>query len=913
MKLKNLLFAVLFFGLVPTTQAQSLYMTPESGYEANDIFAEYLFSTFDVKDGILYGFDSNGLHAINVETSELIFEVDKPESYNGQPAFLAVDPESDFIWMGFTNYTTQDDRIYTLNLENHIWEHKASLISNFDIAFGNDQIFVSGLNSSDWSAPNCIWLLDLSGSEDHQKLIEIGGSSAGLARDNEGNIYYASYFSSEDNFVYKWSNSDVTSVIGTSNTLTTADAEILSALPNGAYDCDFDGSNNLLFNSNDSEDGFLAVWNGTASSDHNYNIIAYSGEWMTYLKGEDNINAGGSVYTMAYGTAICKITNTNGSSTGVEVVNPLADLNLAKNHADVTIDLSNVFEGESLTYEVTSNTNTTLISTSVSGADLTLVITSDMLGDASITVKATDGTDEATDSFDVSVFDYDYTEGVFIVNEDWFGHDNGTANFITPEGNVVYRAYRHENEGETFGVTTQHAEAFGEHLFFISKQDTRFVMANRVTLEKEFVAEEIGGDGRAFAGVSPEKAYVGSTEGVKIFDIENMTFTGSVDGISGEAGMMVAAGNYVFIFQGSDIKVVENDVVVETLSTSSTLQGLCLAQDGFVYAAESDKLNKINPATLDVETIDLPDGVGIYGSNGDWNAGSLCASTTDNILYWTQSEGTGSGKDLYRYEIGNPSSLDEAFFTLPDDWVYYAAGIRVHPLTNEIYITAKKDGWGENSLYNRIFVVDGDNASVNNQIDLEEYYWFPAKPLMVDKYLPDFISTLEIEEDENCAPIQINLADYISDMDNHDLAMSYSVVSVGNPSLIAATIDNRTLNIVVTPELFGNTSIEIEVVSNGRINVLEIPVSIIEGNGINTNADAGMNVYPNPCQGFVNIEMNVVNNQTVQLFNTTGQLVKEFIMDSGKKTINTNNIKPGYYILKTRSGENVISKKLIVK
>jgi len=32
-----------------------------------------------------------------------------------------------------------------------------------------------------------------------------------------------------------------------------------------------------------------------------------------------------------------------------------------------------------------------------------------------------------------------YTDGYFIVNEEWFGHTNGSVNFINTNGSVNYR------------------------------------------------------------------------------------------------------------------------------------------------------------------------------------------------------------------------------------------------------------------------------------------------------------------------------------------------------------------------------------------------------------------------------------------------------------------------------------------
>lgn len=46
----------------------------------------------------------------------------------------------------------------------------------------------------------------------------------------------------------------------------------------------------------------------------------------------------------------------------------------------------------------------------------------------------------------------DYTQGVFILNEDWFGHNNSTINFMTSSGDFAYRIFQTANPGKELGV-----------------------------------------------------------------------------------------------------------------------------------------------------------------------------------------------------------------------------------------------------------------------------------------------------------------------------------------------------------------------------------------------------------------------------------------------------------------------------
>ena len=58
----------------------------------------------------------------------------------------------------------------------------------------------------------------------------------------------------------------------------------------------------------------------------------------------------------------------------------------------------------------------------------------------------------------------DYTQGVFIVNEDWFGHRNSTTNYLTRDGKFVY------NNTTEIGATACFGAAWGNRYYIIAKQ-----------------------------------------------------------------------------------------------------------------------------------------------------------------------------------------------------------------------------------------------------------------------------------------------------------------------------------------------------------------------------------------------------------------------------------------------------------
>ena len=114
-----------------------------------------------------------------------------------------------------------------------------------------------------------------------------------------------------------------------------------------------------------------------------------------------------------------------------------------------------------------------------------------------------------------------YTGGIFLLNEDWFGHNASSVNFYSYDGDsIVYRAYQAANPGSTLGNTAEYAAIDGDNIYFCSKQNYgstggRLVVADAKTLEKKASIDAIGdADTRAFLTVSDTKAYISTSAGV---------------------------------------------------------------------------------------------------------------------------------------------------------------------------------------------------------------------------------------------------------------------------------------------------------------------------------------------------------------------------------------------------------------
>lgn len=346
-----------------------------------------------------------------------------------------------------------------------------------------------------------------------------------------------------------------------------------------------------------------------------------------------------------------------------------------------------------------------------------------------ISYTVTNSTGSATRTLNVAV--KRYVGGVYIVNEGWFGHDKGSVNHFDPtSGKLTERVYKTNNQDKELGLTTCYGTIWNDNFYFISKQDRRIVRVNALSMTDTGSLEILSGaDGRAFAGVSATEGVVTTSKGAYVMKLEPLSIGAMLVGTDKmQCGAVYATKDNVFVInqrQGLQIySVSDNYALVKTHPGVSV--GFALAKDGSLWAANGSKLIKINVKTLVVSEIVMPATVTINSSWGAWNPGSLCASATDNVLYFTKSGMWGGGREIYRYVIGDISSLDKVFAssTATDD-AFYGSGIGVDPVTGDIVATFCKDGWGDSYKDNRIVTFDG-KTGVEKSRATSDYYWFPA-------------------------------------------------------------------------------------------------------------------------------------------------------------------------------------------
>ena len=578
----------------------------------------------------------------------------------------------------------------------------------------------------------------------------------------------------------------------------------------------------------------------------------------------------------------------------------------------------------------------------------------------------------------------DYTNGAYVLNEDWYGHNNSTLNFWNPETESIdYLIMQMANNYEySLGCTSQYGQLYGEFIVITGKQDKdpgepgdmksgRVAILHKNTLKP--VGDEVhplisvnekdksDADGRGVCFVDNEKFYVGTSNGIYVFkwddqgkifvwDSEkpisgtiNPLITGdevsNADGLGplykNQIGMMLRTQDYVFaIKQDLGVLVIdpETDEVIKIIE--GCFSTMVQSKDGNIwvgvnYQEEGDEGNLnypygwngdawngsqlmcIDQYTLETKKVRIDTG-GVPQSWYAWTAGTLTASETENVLYFVYTDPSLGQINwfrncvLYRFNIdaidwdnidlSNPDeayaegACEEIYDSSLEDLYFYGGAIQCNPKDGNIYA----------SLYvnENIATQDWIYAIINSEGEMIQYqepikrYWYPAMFIFPDNEAPIVEAFADVTiEDEN--PVEITLADKVTDNDSRNAAIVKSVSNIGDETIVRAEIIKG--NLVLTPLKKGDTTVEIAFNSNGKIVTENVNISVTADiSSIEINTIKGANVFA--VSGNIMVT-GIDASQQVDIYNAQGALVKSVITTNGE--IITGLAKGNLYIVKT--------------
>lgn len=441
----------------------------------------------------------------------------------------------------------------------------------------------------------------------------------------------------------------------------------------------------------------------------------------------------------------------------------------------------------------------------------------------------------------------DYTQGVFIVNEDWFGHRNSTTNYLTRDGKFVY------NNTTEIGATACFGAAWGNRYYIIAKQAKdggakveggRITICDANTMHIIKQIKDINGneDGRSFCGVDEHKAYVSTSRGIYTLNLDELTVGAAVknadgdDAELGECGNMVRLGDYVYATEyGKSLRIIDCNTDRIAATITAKVYSITMSKDGQLWVSTDKGISRVNTETNKLETISLPEGINVPANSNDaWCPDGLCASMQNNVIYWTSV--TWNILKVFKYDIDNNEFAKVVDLTSDaNKWkMYSASNLRVDPVTDNLYVSLFKD-WGSQDYAVRIY--DNNGNQLNEYELTQKYFWFPGMFVFPDVEDPiaGKIDAVNVEENKE---VKVDLATVCSDADNFQAAIIKTVKDVSKANIVTATVKDGKLVVKGLKE--GSTVVTLNFCSNGISTKTTVRFFVTKATGITdtqTSAD----------------------------------------------------------------------------
>lgn len=365
-----------------------------------------------------------------------------------------------------------------------------------------------------------------------------------------------------------------------------------------------------------------------------------------------------------------------------------------------------------------------------------------------------------------------FDNGIFILNEDWFGHNASSVNFYSYDDNsILYHAYQAANPGLTLGNTSQFAELGTENIYFCSKQNYgttggRLIVADAKTLASKASIEAFGADTRAFVSIDDSKAYISTSGGIYTFDKTTNTVGEAIEGTTGKevGNMALVRGKVLGTARGTGIYVIntltnelEKTVAIGDITTVFVVNGQPYAavnNAGFGAPKETDteQFVKLNPETFEPdETLTVP-----MASQNTWFAWKNCVPAIDEqneVLYYSPYENC---KFISKYDLKTGEFVKE-FINFDGKQTMYGSVVGYDP-ENHYVVAATFETYASKNYWLNIYDTNGNPVKT---MPLSKNYWFPAMLLFAHSKAPSAVD--DVNATKTVASVQyVNLQGQVS-------------------------------------------------------------------------------------------------------------------------------------------------------
>lgn len=260
----------------------------------------------------------------------------------------------------------------------------------------------------------------------------------------------------------------------------------------------------------------------------------------------------------------------------------------------------------------------------------------------------------------------------------------------------------------------------------------------------------------------------------------------------------------------------------------------------------------------------------------------------------------------YGAMYGTPFDLDE----VPDDPLLDKNNIthvRIVDVIGNIdpeYATYDCQGHPVNDPWPTPFASGGmDLDAVGVIHDIEHFPTPQDEPPYIANPIGDVIFNVYPET------IEINLDGVVTDPDDPDENIVYSLVSNSNEDELTVTLNNKVLTLTRLSREEGVAALVLRAVSNGQF--IDFTVNVVMHfvhDGVDENEMETISVYPNPAQDFIIVGTNqALSTQHIEVYNCLGQKV----LSSTENEINVSALESGVYFVRVTAEGKTVTKRFV--
>ena len=599
------------------------------------------------------------------------------------------------------------------------------------------------------------------------------------------------------------------------------------------------------------------------------------------------------------------------------VQNPVSDITFETYPASQTVNLSNTFNdpddpNNNIVITVASNSNPSVVSATINNKILTVTRLASTGGTATIMLNAESAGQSVQTSFSVECIAEDLPPVV--------ANQLAPINFTSYPQTLTFDLSNTfddpDNNNEFIDITVQSCPS--EITATINDEDMLSVTRNTANAftNQTLVIRATSNGKHVDMNVSVSGVEVVITVGTATFDDVALGANGYWQGESGDNEMF--SGGWIFtnyympeyMFWGGFTASNNTDLNQSGLSaqyTAATGAGYdgttqygvayCMGVQTDVYASDGQ-----------AHTV-----TGCYVTNNLWayqnmHDGDATATpfggTTGNDPDWFKL--TATGKNANGQTIGTAefyladyrfANNDEDYIINTWEWFDLTSLGAVHTISFSLSSSKNNSGGMITPAY---FCIENFNGEAplppTPPQDLPPYVVNPVDDVVFNEY-PETIT--------------INLDGVVTDDDDPDENIVYSIVSNSNENELQAVINNKVLTLTRLSREESTATLVIRATSDDQY--VEFDVNIIINfvpDGVDENEMEKISVYPNPAHDFIRVETQLIASvQRVEIYNVTGQMM----LSTTDTEINVSTLPEGVYFVAVIAENQKFVKRIVIK